>query len=83
MPNHPKIASLELGRVIAMLAIIALHCQLFTTYWFLDDEPWVAYLFNQSTRFAVPLFFLISGYLIQPNSATTQCKPCVITARHY
>ncbi len=45
MPNHPKIASLELGRVIAMLAIIALHCQLFTTYWFLDDEPWVAYLF--------------------------------------
>lgn len=24
MPNHPKIASLELGRVIAMLAIIAL-----------------------------------------------------------
>ncbi|EGR0626317.1 acyltransferase [Vibrio cholerae] len=66
MPNHPKIASLELGRVIAMLAIIALHCQLFTTYWFLDDEPWVAYLFNQSTRFAVPLFFLISGYLIQP-----------------
>lgn len=66
MSNHQKIASLELGRVIAMLAIIALHCQLFTTYWFLDDEPWVAYLFNQSTRFAVPLFFLISGYLIQP-----------------
>lgn len=66
MPNHHKIASLELGRVIAMLAIIALHCQLFTHYWFTNEEPWVAYLFNQSTRFSVPLFFLISGYLIQP-----------------
>ncbi|AMG02573.2 fucose 4-O-acetylase [Vibrio mimicus] len=66
MSNHQKIASLELGRVIAMLAIIALHCQLFTSYWLTDEEPWVAYLFNQSTRFAVPLFFLISGYLIHP-----------------
>lgn len=54
-----------------MLAIIGLHCQLFTTHTFYNDEPWLAYLFNQATRFAVPLFFLISGYLIQPKLNAT------------
>ncbi|EHH0749022.1 TPA: fucose 4-O-acetylase [Vibrio vulnificus] len=61
-----KIASLELGRIIAILAIIGLHCQMALTYWQIDDIPWVGYLLNQMARFAVPLFFLISGYLIQP-----------------
>lgn len=37
-----KIASLELGRIIAMLAIIGLHCQMALTYWQIDDIPWVA-----------------------------------------
>ncbi|WP_428775963.1 acyltransferase [Vibrio sp.] len=62
--SSQRIASIELGRVIAILAITALHCQLFLTYFLIDDTPWVGYLFNQATRFAVPLFFLISGYLI-------------------
>jgi len=66
MSSINKIKSLEFGRTVAMLAIIGLHCQLFTTHTFYNDEPWLAYLFNQATRFAVPLFFLISGYLIQP-----------------
>lgn len=60
-----KIQSIELGRVVAILAIIAMHCQMFLSYWQIDQTPWVGYLFNQATRFAVPLFFLISGYLIQ------------------
>jgi len=62
----PRIASFELGRVIAILAIIGLHCQMALTYWHIDQVPWIGYLLNQSARFAVPLFFLISGYLIQP-----------------
>lgn len=66
-----KIASLELGRIIAMLAIIGLHCQMALTYWQIDDIPWVGYLLNQMARFAVPLFFLISGYLIQPKLTAT------------
>ncbi|MCF8777218.1 acyltransferase family protein [Vibrio sp. IRLE0018] len=66
-----KIASLELGRIIAMLAIIGLHCQMALTYWQIDDIPWVGYLLNQLARFAVPLFFLISGYLIQPKLTAT------------
>ncbi len=62
-----------------MLAIIGLHCQLFTTHTFYNDEPWLAYLFNQATRFAVPLFFLISGYLIQPKLSTAPFE----TAKRY
>lgn len=61
-----KIESIELGRVVAILAIVAMHCQMFLSYWQFNELPWVGYIFNQSTRFAVPLFFLISGYLIQP-----------------
>ncbi len=64
MSNMNKIKSLEFGRTFAMLAIIALHC--LPTNIPHESAPWFMYLFNQSTRFAVPLFFLISGYLIQP-----------------
>ncbi|MGF1718636.1 acyltransferase family protein [Vibrio kyushuensis] len=66
MSSSNKIASIELGRVVAMLAILSMHCQMFIGYWLIDGESWFGYIFNQSTRFAVPLFFLISGYLIQP-----------------
>lgn len=61
-----RIASIELGRVIAILAIIGLHGQMALTYWQIDEVPWIGYVLNQAARFAVPLFFLISGYLIQP-----------------
>lgn len=68
--ENKKIHSIELGRVIAIFAILAMHCQMFLSYWLVDDTPWFGYLFNQATRFAVPLFFLISGYLIQPKLET-------------
>ncbi|KHD26200.1 fucose 4-O-acetylase [Vibrio caribbeanicus] len=64
--NNDKIISIEFGRVVAILAIVAMHCQMFLTYWQFDGTPWLGFIFNQTTRFAVPLFFLISGYLIQP-----------------
>ncbi|MCA0937401.1 acyltransferase family protein [Vibrio alginolyticus] len=66
MATQKKIASLEFARVIAMFAIVGLHCQMALTYWQWDGVPWVGYIINQLARFAVPLFFLISGYLIQP-----------------
>lgn len=65
------IASIELGRVIAILAIIGLHGQMALTYWQIDEVPWIGYVLNQTARFAVPLFFLISGYLIQPKLAAS------------
>lgn len=66
-----KIASFELGRILAMLAIIVLHSQVILTYALVDEVPWVGYIVNQLCRFAVPLFFLISGYLIQPKLDST------------
>ena len=66
-----KITSIELGRVIAIFLVVAMHCQMFLTYFLYQDTPWFGYIFNQSTRFAVPLFFLISGYLIQPKLVVT------------
>ncbi|MFA0413019.1 acyltransferase [Vibrio renipiscarius] len=65
-----KISSIELGRLIAIFVVVAMHCQMFLTYFLYQDTPWVGFIFNQSTRFAVPLFFLISGYLIQPKLIT-------------
>ncbi len=72
--KNPKIDSIELGRVIAIFAILAMHCQMFLSYWLVNETPWFGYVFNQATRFAVPLFFLISGYLIQPKLATDPLK---------
>ncbi|MEZ8709691.1 acyltransferase [Vibrio alginolyticus] len=62
---------MELGRVIAILAIIGLHGQMALTYWQIDEVPWIGYVLNQTARFAVPLIFLISGYLIQPKLAAS------------
>lgn len=46
------IASLELGRVVAILAIIGLHCQMALSYALIDEVPWVGYTLNQAARFA-------------------------------
>ncbi|MCG9658800.1 acyltransferase [Vibrio mediterranei] len=66
MPNKSKIASFECARVLALIAVISIHCQLFMDYGFVNGEPWLNYITNQLARFAVPLFFLIAGYLIYP-----------------
>ncbi|MBR9873641.1 MAG: acyltransferase family protein [Vibrionaceae bacterium] len=79
MTTKKKIVSLEFARIIAMLAIIGLHCQMALTYWQWDEVPWVGYILNQIARFAVPLFFLISGYLIQPKLSTNPLE----TVKHY
>lgn len=74
MENTNKIASLELGRLLAMFAIIALHSQVFMTYLLMDDFPVFGNIFNQLTRFAVPFFFILSGYFIQPKLTHTPLK---------
>ncbi|MBR9786955.1 MAG: acyltransferase family protein [Vibrionaceae bacterium] len=79
MTTKKKIVSLEFARIIAMLAIVGLHCQMALTYWQWDEVPWVGYILNQMARFAVPQFFLISGYLIQPKLSTNPTE----TVKHY
>ena len=80
-----KITSFELARVIALVAIISIHCQLFMDYGYIDEEPWLNFITNQAARFAVPLFFLIAGYLIYPKlnatpytAAKNYCIPLMV-----
>lgn len=61
-----RIASLELGRIIAMFAIIILHCHILHEAPLINEIPWLGYVINQLARFGVPFFFILSGYLIQP-----------------
>ncbi|PKG40997.1 acyltransferase [Psychromonas sp. Urea-02u-13] len=62
----PRLASIELMRIIAMLAVIVIHAGLFMHNPLFNDQPIVGYLANQLSRFAVPFFFIVTGFLIQP-----------------
>lgn len=64
--NRSKIASIELMRVIAMFAVVVIHVRLFIAIPMNTQEPWLADLANQLSRFAVPFFFLVAGYFIAP-----------------
>ncbi|WP_070962579.1 acyltransferase [Vibrio sonorensis] len=68
--NKKIISSLEFGRVLAIFAVLALHAGLFNSYPLYNDEPWVGNIFNQLTRFGVPLFFLLAGYFVKPKLAS-------------
>ena len=62
-----KMSSIELGRLLAIIAIIFIHTRPFITTIFGTGEDTNFGLFlNQISRFAVPLFFIISGYFIAP-----------------
>lgn len=77
--SSPRIASLELMRVISMLAVIAIHTSLFISYPIIDGQAWLANIVNQLSRFAVPFFFLLSGFLIQEKL----CKNPLLTLINY
>jgi len=59
-----RILSVDLFRLLAILAVITIHTQPFAqdlaevhiSYWYIQT------IINQLTRFAVPFFFIISGY---------------------
>ena len=55
--------SVDVVRVIAIFAVVVIHTMPFDdTYIWLGRDLNVGYLFNQLARFAVPFFFVISGY---------------------
>ena len=66
MTNTNKITSFELGRLLALLCIIIIHAKPFMIEPMIHGQPWPGIILNQLGRFAVPLFFVIAGYLIQP-----------------
>lgn len=62
--------SIDALRVIAILAVIAIHITtktLATLDLNIDSSPF-SFFINQAARFAVPLFFLISGFVLELNS---------------
>ncbi|PSU67675.1 fucose 4-O-acetylase [Photobacterium phosphoreum] len=73
MSQH-RVASFEFGRIIATIAIIALHSQIFMQTPLFNGQPLLGMGLNQVSRFAVPLFFIMAGYFIQPR-LTTERSP--------
>jgi surface polysaccharide O-acyltransferase-like enzyme len=64
---HKRIASIDTLRVVAILAVISIHTNPFQdinelTYWLID----------QGARFAVPFFFVASGYFFFRKSTTSE-----------
>lgn len=66
--------SIDATRLVAILAVILIHTStrvLEVTNFDLIHTSWTLFL-NQASRFAVPLFFLISGFVLELSSATPQ-----------
>ncbi|ELR67859.1 Fucose 4-O-acetylase [Photobacterium marinum] len=64
--KNSRITSLDLGRFLAIIAVIIIHCAPLQVEPLIGDQPWLGMLLNQLSRFAVPLFFIISGYFLMP-----------------
>jgi surface polysaccharide O-acyltransferase-like enzyme len=60
-----RIASIDFIRFVAVYAVIIIHTKPFMLDLFPDPSyRLVEYLFNQPPRFAVPFFFITSGYFL-------------------
>jgi len=59
-----RIESVDVFRLLAITAVIAIHTAPFAGNSFSDNDIWrfISIIINQLTRFAVPFFFVISGY---------------------
>lgn len=60
---------IDILRIISILAVIIIHTTtrtLETSKYALMRMPWTLFL-NQAARFAVPLFFMISGFVLELN----------------
>ena len=71
MINTDKITSFETGRLFALMCVIIIHANPFMTEPMIAGQPWPGIILNQLGRFAVPLFFVIAGYFIQPRLSTS------------
>lgn len=64
--NKNRNLSLDLVKVIAMIGVVALHCQLYIP----REYSSTFYLSTLASGFPIPLFFMVSGYLMfsrEPN----------------
>lgn len=58
-----RIESVDVFRVLAILSVIALHTAVHHGPYAVAGSGNARMLFNQAERFAVPFFFMVSGYL--------------------
>nr|WP_269748125.1 acyltransferase family protein [Enterovibrio coralii] len=65
MPSA-RIPSLELGRLIAIVAVIVIHAGPLRGDAYSANVNLLSDVINQICRFAVPFFFLLTGYFAQP-----------------
>ncbi|MGU5846813.1 acyltransferase [Aeromonas hydrophila] len=80
-----RISSIECGRVMAIMAVMAIHLSPFSnpfdpTLWDGTLYCWLGGVINQICRFAVPLFFLCAGYFLQP--ALAAGHPLTVALRY-
>lgn len=66
-----RISSIEAMRTLALLAVVVIHSSPFAnpfdpTLWPEPHQIYLAALFNQLSRFAVPFFFLTAGFFFEP-----------------
>ncbi|MGY3941976.1 acyltransferase [Aeromonas tecta] len=85
-----RIASIECGRVLAIVAVMTIHISPFSNpfdpgLWGDPLYLWLGGIINQLCRFAVPLFFLCAGYFLQPRLsqdptgvALRYCRPLLL-----
>ena len=62
-----RVASLDTGRVVAVLAVLLLHARVFRVAYGGALDGWertIEVLADHACRFAVPFFFFVSGYLL-------------------
>lgn len=75
--NRERIHSVDTLKVFAILAIVGIHTHPFETY---DEDLY--YFLDKCFWFSVPLFFIISGFLLgkKVNSDPSNIKPIILNS---
>lgn len=57
-----RLRGVDTVRLFAIVAVIAIHAQIYDSFRRPSDHVWVSIFVDQAARFAVPFFFVIAGY---------------------
>lgn len=61
-----RISSLELGRLLAIFAVVTIHAGPLRGELYSENINTLSDVINQVCRFAVPFFFVLTGFFVQP-----------------
>ncbi|OEE66356.1 fucose 4-O-acetylase [Enterovibrio norvegicus FF-33] len=77
--SSARISSLEMGRLLAIFAVVIIHAGPLRGDAYSQNINILSDVINQLSRFAVPFFFLLTGYFTQPKLTQAPSK----TFSHY